>query len=671
MSKDKKNKKNKSTILKVFDVFLNLSFVGMIAVGVLSIYMYSNLPDLEIASMVRPNDSYVYDNNKKLIGTISRKEENQENVKYSALNQSLINILVGTEDSSYFTHGGIDVINTLESGFKSIILNSDSKSGGSSITQQIIGWTHLDRNEKSVTRKVKEIMLAIKAEKEIDKTEIMELYFNYFFYGKNNIHGIERASEYFFDKKAYQLDAVQSALMVGTLNSPSTYNPLGYHDEKDGTYINNSKNRLNNVLLASKNQGYLSEPEFYLLQQVQVENTVKINNQSRTTEYGSYIDVVKREMEDTYKADFKNNSYKIYTTMDKKAQKYANKIQKGEILALPDKDMNFGFMLTKTQTGEIQAVGGGKQYKNGGISLLNNAIDLQNQPGSAFKPIIDYAPTFEFLHWSDRQPISNAAMNYPGTNTSIRNFDGKSGGTLTMDKALESSRNLTAVRALEAVVNKVGFKGLNKYLTKLGFNFKTSELTYAYALGGTQTGVSPKQMNGAYQAFGNGGYYIEPHTVTSFVDQTTNKKTEKTIKKERAVDERTAFMMSNSLERATKGNSSGLLSAANFSQAPYVAKTGTSNWGKEGARYGIPNLSAKDSWYTGYTSVYTMSVWTGYDTKGIEKGKWPQWGSQHDYAATIWGAVMRKMVTGDETSYMDQKAPSGIVRGSNGAWVYK
>ncbi|MDL2211705.1 penicillin-binding protein [Erysipelotrichaceae bacterium OttesenSCG-928-M19] len=657
-----KKKTKKSLPIKILDIFLNISFFGCLILGGYFIYSYTQLPALEVDNMIRPNDSYVYDRKDRLIGTISRKKENQENISYNAMNQSIINTLVGTEDSTFFTHKGIDIINTAESALKSV--TGTVKSGGSSITQQIIGWSHLDRNERTVSRKVKEILLAFKVEREIDKSEIMELYLNYFFYGKNNIHGIEKASEFFFNRNAYELDVVQSALMTGTLNSPSTYNPLGTYDSATKTYTNYSKNRLDNVLLANKNQGYIPTSEYFLLQQVQVENTVEINDITKSNKYNSYIDLVRREMEDKYKVDLTTTSTKIYTNMDVKAQKHADNIIKGKIAGaeLPEKDMNFGFVLSDTQTGAIRAVGGGKQYRKGGSMLLNNAIDLKQQPGSAFKPIIDYAPTFEFLHWPNKAPISNAAMKYPGTNTSIRNYDGTTGGVMTMDKAIATSRNLTAVRAMEAVVNKVGFDGLNKYLTALGFDFKDSELAYAYALGGTKTGVSPVQMNGAYQAFGNGGYYIEPWTIRYYTNEDTGKKIVNPTKPVQAIDKRTSFMISNTLETSTK--SSGLLAAANFGGIPYAAKTGTSNWGTEGAQYGIPNLSPKDSWFSGYTSRYTLSVWSGYDAKGIKKGKYPAWGRQHDYAAIIWGSMMRKMSNGKEKSYLNAKVPEGIVQSS-------
>lgn len=661
--KSKKNKVKRSLGLKIFNGFLVFSFFVFILIGGVIAYAYTKIPELEVQNMIRPNDSFVYDKDNKLIGRISRKEENQENITYNQLNQSIINSLVGTEDATYFKHKGIDLLSTIEKTIQAIT-KTGTNAGGSSITQQIIGWSHLDRNDKSYTRKLDEILLSLEAEREVDKNDIITMYLNYFFYGKNNIHGIEKASEYFFNKKASNLDYVQAAMMSGTLNAPISYNPLGGYNEETKKYLNSSQERLGTVLISNLHKGYLNPAEYYLLQQVKVENEVNLNKGTVTTAYGAYVDVVKQEMENKYGIDFSKSSVNIYTNMDKKAQNKANAITNNQVygLELPDPDMNFGFIMTGTQNGAILAVGGGKQYKGGKSMLFNNATGLKNQPGSAFKPIIDYAPTFEFLHWSDRSPISNAAYKYPGTNTPVRNVDGTSGGMMTIDQALATSRNLTAVRALEAVVDKVGFKGLNEYLTKLGFEFDTDELSYAYALGGTNTGVSPYQMNGAYQAFGNGGKFIEPWTVRYYENIETGKKVTNPTKPVQAIDEKTAFMISNALERSTKN--SLFMGPAGYIGVPFSAKTGTSDWGKAGLQYGIPEYSPKDSWCAGYTNNYTVSVWTGYDTKGIKKGKYPQWGNQHDYATMIFGSMMRTMVKGNETSYLDQKAPKGIVAGS-------
>lgn len=670
MSK-KTNKQKRPKGIRIANAFLVSSLFVFLLIGVIIVVFYFKLPPLKADKMVMQNDSYVYDKNNKLIGRISRKQENQENIKYSQLNQSLINSLVGTEDANFFSHKGIDIISTLEKTFNQIVKSGDS-SGGSSITQQIIGWSHLDRNEKTYSRKLQEILLALKAEKQVSKTDIITLYLNYFFYGKNNIHGIQRASEYFFNKNAYDLDYIQAALMTGTINAPTNYNPLGRYDTTNKKYINYSKQRLDTVLLSNFNHGYLNGPEYYLLQQVKVENTVNLNNSSAfSAKYSAYIDLVKREMQDKYKIDFTKNSLHIYTTMDPKAQTIADKItaDKQPGAHMPDKDMDMAFLVSNTQTGAIAAVGGGKQYKNGGIDLMNNAIDIKKQPGSAFKPIIDYSPAYEYLHWEERHVLSNAPYKYPGTNTSIRNADGQSGGYLSIDAALASSRNLTAVRALEAVVNKIGFKELNKYLTNLGFEFSDDELTYAYALGGTNTGVSPLQMNGAYATFGNGGKYIKPWTVRYFINDANGEKTENTTKPIQAIDERTAFMMSSALERGTK--KSTILPYVGVYGIPgnYVAKTGTTNWGHEGAQYGIPNLSIKDSWIAGFNDQYTISAWTGFDINGIKKGKSPSMGAEHDYAASIFTVLMRKLSSDNQKSYTKATPPKGIVKGYNG-WVY-
>ncbi|MDF9867137.1 membrane peptidoglycan carboxypeptidase [Bacilli bacterium PM5-3] len=651
--------------IRYFDRFLkvcfNICFLGLIIIALIII----TSPNQFTKELIyRNNDTIVYDRKNKEIGKISQKRENGENVlniSYDEMNQGIINSVVGTEDATFFKHHGSDIINTLESGFKTVILRN-SKAGGSSITQQIIGETHVGRiGNSSVTRKIREIFLSGIAETQLSKTQILTSYLNYFEFGQGNVRGIELASKYFFDHSVYEIDYVQSSILVGTLNMPSAANPLGTATENG--YVNESQNRLEDVLLANKNQGYIKDSEYYLLQQVKVANEVNFNKKTTSNPYQAYIDVVADELQTKYKVDPFVKSLKVYTTMDTSAQKYANELTKKKHVSVPNDKLNFGFIVSKTQTGEIVALSGGKQYRKNGAYLFNNAIDNAQHPGSAFKPIIDYSPTFEFLHWGDRTPISNARYYYPNTGQEVYNHDRTSGGIFTMDQAIATSRNLTALRAMEAVYEKEGFATLTEYLNRFGFNFNSSEVVPAYGLGGLEHGVTPLQMNAAYQTFGNGGYYIEPFTIREFVDESENV-TKNTTEKKKVIDEKTAFMTSTTLERSTKVSGT-YVSTANYNSSPYAAKTGTSNWDDSGEQYGIPNLSPKDTWFVGYTTEYTMSSWGGYDTKDIEKGYYPDYASgAHDYSAKLWGAMMNKLSNGKEKSWLEMDLPEGIVKRS-------
>lgn len=659
MAKKIKKFKNKGTKLRVLDIFLNVSFVLMVLGFVIMLVLTLQLPKLDFDKMVYPVDSYVYDSESKLVGTISRKEENQQNIKYDDMNQSVINTLVGTEDATFFTHQGLDIINTTENGLKAIFAKGEA--GGSSITQQLIGQVFLDRNDadkpmlERVSRKAQEILLSVQAENQSTKTELIETYWNYIYLAGPNVNGIEKASNYYFDRHASSLTQVDAIILTGTLNAPNFYNPLS-GKSKDGVYL--PQKRYSNVLQAVKNQGYIGLDEYKLLSQVKIEDTVKINeNSGNKNDYQAFIDAVVVELQTKYNVNPRETSMQIYTTMDRKLQDYANEINQGEIVAYPEKNMNMGFILTKTQTGEIQALGGGTQYNKSGSYLFNNATQNLQQPGSAFKPVIDYAPTFEYLKWGDRAPISNDKYVYPGTNIQVRNYDGKQGGVLTMDSALATSRNLTALRALDAVAAEIGYDGIAKYLKKQNFSQVGDTVDGSAGLG--TIAVTPKELAGAYATFGNKGMYIEPFTVKYFVD-TDGVKTENKTEATRVMEETTAFMMSTSLERSTK--TSAFTSNAGYNKSAYAAKTGTSNHGAESAQYGIPNLAARDSWYTGYTTEYTATVWTGYDAEYVKKGKYIYTSAQHNFAARIWGSLMNKASNGKEQSWLAMDLPEGIVK---------
>ncbi|MDR3215034.1 MAG: transglycosylase domain-containing protein [Bacilli bacterium] len=646
--------------LRRLDTFLKASFIIGAFVFIICFFIIITSPHQFTKALVyRKDDTIVYDKDNKQIGKISQQRsegENVLNVDYDDLNQGIINSVVGTEDAKFFGHHGFDLINTIEDGSKTLL--HLGKAGGSSITQQIIGQTHVGRiGNRSIPRKIREIFLSTIGETQLSKKEILQSYLNYFEFGQGNIRGVELASNYFFNHHVNANDYLQSSILVGTLNQPSTANPLGVLTD-DG-YINNSQQRLEDVLLANKNQGYLTNNEYYLLQQVKIPNLVALNKKTTSNPYQDYIDVVAKEIKEKYNIDPFIQSLKIYTNMDTKAQKYANELTNKKHVYVPNDKLNFGFIVSRTQTGEIVALSGGKQYRSNGAYLFNNAIDNKQQPGSAFKPIIDYSSAFEFLHWSDRTPISNAPYNYPNTGQAVHNVDGTSGGVLTMDAALASSRNLTALRAMQAVYDKVGMNTLTEYLNRFGFNFSDTEVVPSYGIGGLSHGVTPKEMSAAYQAFGNGGYYIEPFTIRKIISEDGNE-TKHEDNKKQIIDERTAFLTSTTLERSTK-ISGAYISTAGYYASPYAAKTGTSNWGVEGAKYGIPNLAGRDSWYVGYTTEYTMSSWTGYDAKEIAQGYYLNfYDGSHDYSATLWGAMMKFLANGKEKSYLSMTLPQGI-----------
>lgn len=262
--------------------------------------------------------------------------------------------------------------------------------------------------------------------------------------------------------------------------------------------------------------------------------------------------------------------------------------------------MQAGLTLLDTKTGEIRALGGGRDRKAGDF---NYAVDTKRQPGSTIKPILDYGPVIENKKWSTYEQIKDEAYTY-STGDPINNYDRKHRGWISMREALVDSRNVPALKAFQAA----GKDNIVKFAGNLGLNINSDDLVEAYAIGGFGNGVSPLQMAGAYSAFGNNGYYNEPHTVTA-VEFNDGTKLDLTPESKAAMSDYTAFMITDMLKSAVQR---GTGTAAQVNGVTVAGKTGTTNFTEDDIRkHGISRNGARDSWFVGYTPQYTAAVWTG------------------------------------------------------------
>ncbi len=279
-----------------------------------------------------------------------------------------------------------------------------------------------------------------------------------------------------------------------------------------------------------------------------------------------------------------------------------------DVISYPDDEFQAGVTLLDTKTGEIRAIGGGRnqQVKRG----FNYAVDSQRQPGSTIKPVLDYGPAIEYLHWGTYQPIEDKKITY-STGKEFGNWDNQYKGPMSIRTALQLSRNSPAVQTLQ----QVGLDKAKDFAINLGIPLKEIYESYAIGgFGGKTVGVSPLEMAGAYSAFGNNGVYTKPHAVLkiklrdgTIIDQTPEPKV--------VMKDSTAFMITDMLKSVLVSPGSGV--AAKVPGLPIAGKTGTTNYtADEMKKWNIKGENpVPDAWFTGYTTNYTASVWTGYEDR--------------------------------------------------------
>ncbi len=605
-NKHKGTKKSKGSLFKrILLVLVALGIIGIIAGTATFAYMIKDTPKLNADTLKASIPSEIYDKDGKPITEIGTQK--LDYVEYEDIPELVRNAIIATEDSRFFEHHGVDPIR-LGAAVIANFTNGFGSEGASTITQQVVKNYFLTA-DKTISRKAQEAWLSIQLERKYTKEEIFELYVNKVFMSERTI-GISTASQVYFGKPLKELTLPEAALIAGMPQSPNNYNPFTNPDK--------AENRKDIVLSLMNQHGYITENEMKEAQSTSIEDSL-VKEEDRTQQsdvpYDSFIGQVIKEIEDKYpEINVYTDGLKIYTTLDRNAQNYVDQIMyENKIVPFPDDKFQAGITLLDTKTGEIRALGGNRNKE---IDFgLNYATSLPRQPGSTIKPILDYGPAIEFLKWGTYETIVDEPYKY-STGQTINNWDHKHLGAISMREALGRSRNVPALKALQ----EVGLEKAKGFANALGLDLP--EVYESSAIGGLEHGVTTLQMAGAYSAFGNNGYYTEPHSVKEieFRDGTKMNIAPKT---EVAMSDYTAFMISDMLKSVlTAGYGTG--QQANVSGLPVAGKTGTTNYSDEEMRkYGITDDGAvPDAWFAGYTTNYTAAIWTGYEKREnyIESG---------------------------------------------------
>ena len=338
---------------------------------------------------------------------------------------------------------------------------------------------------------------------------------------------------------------------------------------------------------------------------------------------------------------------KVYTTLDPNAQQVVENVMNDDS-NFPTENIQSGVAVVDTKTGAIQAVGGGRKY--GAERGWNYAEDLtNNQPGSTMKPLVDYGPAIEYLKWSTGQTLVDEPMNYTGTKQTITNWDGRYMGAMTARKALYASRNVPAVKALQ----EVGTEKAKEFVGRLGI--ETENLYESDAIGGGAITISPIQMATSY-AFGNNGVYTDPHSITKIVYRDGKTSKNYTPESKVAMNDYTAYMVTDMLRDVVGNKPDASGTATNVPGLDIAGKTGTTNYSAEDFnKYNLPNTSVPDSWFAGYTTNYSIAIWSGYEKHFDPITTW----EERRLPQNLFKTIMQEISANVETASF--KKPSTVV----------
>lgn len=629
----------------IFVLILSILFFLYVFEGLVSLEELEN-PKAQLASNVYSIDGELID---------QFYNENRVEVSIDSIPPHVINALIATEDKNFYDHWGVDLQRFLKAMIKNIVLFR--REGASTITMQLAknlyGFKAKNENKVgTVIRKIREWITAVQIEKTYTKREILEMYFNISYFGRS-AYGIAMASKIYFDKEIKDLTVQDAGILVSLLKSPGGYDPFNKYD--------NAFRRRNIVMQNMVDEGFLSEETYEKLKLEKIKVSYK---KVREKIYGSlaphFVEYIRQQLEklsDKYGFDIYQGGLRIYTTLDSRMQRIANraaqvhldKFQKqfdaswnwnrysailteildraaknrpeyksasspeekryfyNRIIKDPsfvdsvkneEKKIEVGFVALDTKTGEIRAMVGGRdnKFKYG----LNHVTQIRRQPGSAFKPFIYTVAIDRGLY--PAFPIENKPFAYDdGSNKkwSPANFDHSSGGFTTLRWALAESYNLVAARLI--IEDYVPLPDVGRFAARMGIKTKL-DLTPAISLGSSV--VTPLEITSGFATLGNKGVYNEPISILRIEDKDGVVIAKFNSEAREAISEETAYIVTDMMTTVMQAGTGGSARSVYNFQRPAAGKTGT-------------NTDYADAWFVGFTPQITAGVWVGFDDQRV------------------------------------------------------
>ncbi len=599
----KRNVFLKNLVLLCAGVFIIISGIVVIWLSTIRVPDFHSFDGRKIVSSTKIYDRtgqvLLYDINQDIKRTIIPFEDMGANIK---------NATVAVEDSDFYNHSGIKVTSILRA-VLSNIFHVGKTQGGSTITQQLVKNTLLN-SKKTIGRKIKEWILAIKIDKSMPKEKILELYLNESPYG-GSIYGIQEAAQTYFGKNAADLDLAEAAYIAALPQSPTTLSPYGKNKDK-------LEERKNFVLSRMQTLKMITAEEYA---KAKKETVAFLPQETKGIKAPHFVFFIKDYLEQKYGTDIvESGGLKVTTTLDYNLEQKAETDVK-EGAAQNEKDWNgsnAALVAVDPKTGQILSMAGSRDYFDKKIDGNYNVATAHRQPGSSFKPFI-YATAFNkgftpdsvlFDLPTEFQSTCNAyGKALPGHNQKDcympDDYDGKYRGPMTLRNALAQSINIPAVQLFYLA----GIKDSFKTAEDMGISTLTESSRYGLTLviGGGE--VSLLDMTSAYSVFANSGTR-NPYTgILKVEDAKGNVLEEYSPDQREVLPKNVALTISDILsDNTARIPTFGANSALVVPGKDVAAKTGTTN-------------SNKDAWTLGYTPSISVGVWVGNnDNKPMKKG---------------------------------------------------
>ncbi|SDY27243.1 transglycosylase domain-containing protein [Thermoactinomyces sp. DSM 45892] len=668
-----KYKNSHSTTQKILRKFLYIGMIivtialtgVMLGVGVAAGVVQSIVKDEKVRSKDDLDKdlkklfetSYAYFQNKDedgkpvLIGSL--RAENQDRTLLSDIKEvspNLTNAFISIEDRDFYKHQGIVPRSIIRAAYQSAT-NASSQTGGSTITQQLVKNLILNDRSKDLERKSKEIILALRLEQLYNKDEIIRNYMNVVHFGPGahgqQMYGVKSAANGLFKKDVKDLNPAQAAYIAGMVQRPNALSPF-YSDsatankEESNAGLERGLKRMKLVLSKMKEYGYLNEKEYQEALSFNLEESLAKPEQFENA-YSKYPfimftiedEAAKTLMEkdglnlaelnkqgkyrstlEEYKKLASTKGYRFYTTLNEQLYNEINQdVIKGITLRprlYPKSGKKYeeelGACVIENQTGAVLAFvpSTHKFDKN----QKDHCFDVQNQPGSAIKPVLDYGPALELGLLSPQAKIVDEVIKKGGGGGDYKNANERFQGPVTVEHALKFSLNTPAIKTFRAVGQERAFN----FIRQMGLNPHPHD-TESAAIGGNTYGFTVEKMTASFATFANGGTHYPPFVISKIEDADGNVIFEHKSKPVEVFSPQTSYKITKMLRTVVKGGTASLIGRKINPKYDVAGKTGTSS-------------DYDDLWFVGYTPKISIGVWAGYDynmsmtNKDMAKNAW-------------------------------------------------